>query len=88
MLHVYRYVLKQPFRQDGHWSNGHDRLNIDQQLPYHYTDNYSRYLFFGHLSLQGFQIQHGRKSREANNMEMSSRPVHPMDTKHTFTKTR
>ena len=44
MWHIYKYVLKQPFRQDGH-----DRLNMDQQLPYFYTDIFSRYLIVGHL---------------------------------------
>ena len=38
MWHVYKYVLKHPLRQ-----NVHDRLNVDQQLPYFYTDNLSRY---------------------------------------------
>ena len=32
MWHGYKYVLNHPFRQDGH-----ERLNMDQQLPYFYT---------------------------------------------------
>ena len=35
--HMYKYVSKHPFRQDDH-----DRLNMDLQLPYFYTDNFSR----------------------------------------------
>ena len=35
MRHISKYVLRHPFRQDGH-----DRLNMDQQLPYFYTDNF------------------------------------------------
>ena len=45
MWYMYKYVLKHPFRQDGH-----DRLKImDQQLPYFQTDNLSRYLIVGHI---------------------------------------
>ena len=29
MWHMYKYVLKHPFRQDGH-----DRLNMEQKIPY------------------------------------------------------
>ena len=47
---MYKYVLKYTFRQDGH-----DRLNMDQQLP-HYTDNISRYLIVGHLSQRAIFI--------------------------------
>ena len=39
MWHIYKYVLKRPFRQDGH-----ERLNLDRQLPYFYIDNCSRYI--------------------------------------------
>ena len=35
MWHMNKYVLKRPFKQVGH-----DRLNVDQQLPYFYTDNF------------------------------------------------
>ena len=49
MCHMYRYVLKHPFRQDGH-----DGLNMDQQLLYFYTDNFSSYLIVGHLSQRPF----------------------------------
>ena len=45
MWHMYEYVLKYPFIQDGH-----DRLNMEKQLPYFYTDNFSRYRIVGLLS--------------------------------------
>ena len=35
MRHIYDYALKHPVRQDRH-----HRLNMDQQLPYSYTDNF------------------------------------------------
>ena len=45
MWHRYKYVLKHLFRQDGH-----ERLNMDQQFPNIYTDNFSCYLIVWYLS--------------------------------------
>ena len=44
MCHMYKYVLKHPFRQDMVMIG-----DKDQQLPYCDTDNFSRYLIVGHL---------------------------------------
>ena len=43
--HMYKYVLKHPFRQGA----CHEKSNMDKQLPYFYTDNFSCYLIVGYL---------------------------------------